>query len=266
MEEKSILVANVLNEIKLRTASAACDRRTNYLMEKLCFASNLENLVEILQRFSTYAVFLARNRYSSHVLQVIIMMLLMIWSDFLNFAPDFLFINAYIYTSLCIQALFARLCYILKFEGFGDCDEEVVKDTIVSFVQPILDEVSWLSSEISASHVLRSIICMLIGSPVVSEKKVTSITSLFTPLLCDWMFDLWCFDTLNGDLQQGKGSKHQHSVSLSEPLEQLLLPGRFCLSHTVCFGVPTQFHGKVFIIVTKTKFFFRKYKYLWTWY
>jgi hypothetical protein len=69
-EEKAILVENVLSEIKTRTASATCDRNTNFLMEKICYAANLPNLLEITKRCSAYGVFLARNRYSSHVLQV----------------------------------------------------------------------------------------------------------------------------------------------------------------------------------------------------
>jgi hypothetical protein len=69
-EEKRILIENVLTEIKSRTASALCDRRTNYLMERICFSSNLANIVMILDRCTIYSVFLSRNRYSSHVLQV----------------------------------------------------------------------------------------------------------------------------------------------------------------------------------------------------
>ena len=69
-EEKTILIDNVLTEIKTRTASALCDRNTNYLLEKMCFSANLSTLLEILKRCLPYAVFLARNRYSSHVLQV----------------------------------------------------------------------------------------------------------------------------------------------------------------------------------------------------
>lgn len=43
---------------------------------------------------------------------------------------------------------------------------------------------------------------------------------------------------------QGKGSKHQHSVSLSEPLETLMSPGNFYIDSKVSFGVPEEFHGK----------------------
>lgn len=137
-EEKLILIENVLSEIKTRTASATCDRRTNFLMEKICYAANLPNLLEITRRCSPYGVFLARNRYSSHVLQAII----------------------------------ARLCYILKFEDFGDVETSEVQDTIVDFVKPILKEISWLGREMGASHVLRSIFSLLAGMPVIAERKV----------------------------------------------------------------------------------------------
>ena len=69
-ESTEIIVNNVLEEIKLRTASAASDRRTNYIIEKLCYAANIAQLLEILRRCTPYALFLVQNRYSSHVLQV----------------------------------------------------------------------------------------------------------------------------------------------------------------------------------------------------
>jgi hypothetical protein len=69
-EEKLLLVENVLSELKFRTASAACDRRTNFLMEKLSFQCDLKNINEYIQRCTPYSIFLVRNRYSSHVIQV----------------------------------------------------------------------------------------------------------------------------------------------------------------------------------------------------
>lgn len=69
-EQRAILVENVLTEISSRTASAACDRRTNYIMEQLCFEANLSLLIQLLQSWAPYAVFLARNRFASHVIQV----------------------------------------------------------------------------------------------------------------------------------------------------------------------------------------------------
>lgn len=69
-DNSEILVNNVLDEIKQRTASAASDRRTNYIIEKLCLASNIVQLVEIMQRCLPYSIFLTQNRYSSHIIQV----------------------------------------------------------------------------------------------------------------------------------------------------------------------------------------------------
>ena len=82
---------------------------------------------------------------------------------------------------------------------------------IQRFLSLILKEISWLAKELSASHVVRSALCALAGLPIVSERK-------------------------------GKGSKHQHSVSLSEPLESLLVPGKFYMNKKKSFGVPEEFH------------------------
>ena len=71
-EAEDTLMDNMLMEIKSCTASAACDRRTNVIIEKLCINANLANVLELLKRFSDYSVFLARNRHSSHVLQALL--------------------------------------------------------------------------------------------------------------------------------------------------------------------------------------------------
>ena len=65
-----ILVENVLEEIKNRTASAACDRNVNSVIEKICLTASFTHIIELIQRFTQYSLFLARNRHSSHVLQV----------------------------------------------------------------------------------------------------------------------------------------------------------------------------------------------------
>ena len=103
-DETDTLVANVLEEIKLKTASAACDRRTHPIIEKICFAASLKNLVEIFDRFAPYAVFLSRNRHSSHVL----------------------------------QAAMARIGHLLRIQGLGDFDSDRVSVSILSIVSPIL--------------------------------------------------------------------------------------------------------------------------------
>ena len=103
-ETRAFFVENVLTEIKQSTASAACDRRTNSAVERICYNASLENVIEILARFTNYAVFLARNRHASHV----------------------------------VQALLARLCSILKFSGIGEVDESTLTATVLQFVRPIL--------------------------------------------------------------------------------------------------------------------------------
>lgn len=71
-EVTETLVNNVLSEIKTRCASLASDRRTSLVIEKLVLFSTLPQLLDFCRRMSPYALFLARNRYSSHVLQVIL--------------------------------------------------------------------------------------------------------------------------------------------------------------------------------------------------
>ena len=69
-QEVDVLVENVLEEIKTRTASAACDRNVNSVIEKICLVSSFQHSVMLVKRFTSYSLFLARNRHSSHVLQV----------------------------------------------------------------------------------------------------------------------------------------------------------------------------------------------------
>jgi hypothetical protein len=175
--DMEILVDNVLEEIKSRTASVACDRRTNLIIEKLVFASNLIQLLEIMNRFTPYIIFLARNRHSSHIM----------------------------------QACLSRLCYILKNQMLGDVDENLLKQRVLDFCQPMLSELHWLVKELSATHVIRSAICTLAGMPTISERK-------------------------------GKESKHKHSISLSQPLDTVIIPGKFYVNENICFGVPDDFH------------------------
>ena len=169
---------NVLDEIRTRTASAACDRRTNSIVESLVFSANLKQLLEVFGRCAPYAVFLAYNRHSSHVL----------------------------------QAMFARLCFLVKGNVLGDLEEEYIQQSVLTFCQPLLAGFNSIMKETAGSHVLRSAMCALAGVPVVAERK-------------------------------GKDSKHQHSVSLSESLEALTSPQRLFICETAAFMVPHEFHA-----------------------
>lgn len=70
-ESIEILVNNVLSEIKNRCGSLASDRKTSLIIEKLVLLSDIPQIIEFCRKLSPYSLFLAKNRYSSHVLQVI---------------------------------------------------------------------------------------------------------------------------------------------------------------------------------------------------
>ena len=61
-----VLIENVLEELKTRTASAACDRTANSAIEKICLLASFQQTLVLMIRFTPYALFLARNRHSSH--------------------------------------------------------------------------------------------------------------------------------------------------------------------------------------------------------
>lgn len=135
--DNEILVENVLNELKTKTASAASDRRTHEFIEKICFASNMKYLLEIFQRCTPYGLFLSKNRYSAHVL----------------------------------QAAFATFCSTVKRTGFDESKEEEIVTSILGFANPILENIVELAKEINGTHVVRAIICALAGLPLLSERK-----------------------------------------------------------------------------------------------
>ena len=137
-----VLVDNVLSEIKTRTASAASDRRTNSTIEKLILVSSVTQLLTCMKMFTPYVIFLARNRFSSHLM----------------------------------QSVLARMGYLLKSgEGYGSdtLDEAQICSVTLAFVEPLFQEFNWLVKDICASHVLRSCVSLLAGIPCIAEKKVT---------------------------------------------------------------------------------------------
>lgn len=175
-EEKIILIENVLTEIHQRIASAACDKRTNYLIEQMCFAADTKNLFRLVSRLVPYALFLARNRYSSHVLQVRTMAhhCLSCLTVFVPLALSLGYMTtAYLYC-LCyiIKAAIARMCYVIKHEEFGEENPEELLECMENLCRPVMKEIHWLILEQSATHVVRSMLSFLIGIPVIAEKKV----------------------------------------------------------------------------------------------
>ncbi len=97
----------------------------------------------------------------------------------------------------------------------------------MQFSRSLTQEMFWLGKEMSASHVIRSLICLLSGLPTIAEKK-------------------------------SKNSKHQHAVASSEPLEQMLAPNAFFISEAKTFPVPQAFKDEVLsgfqrLVTTKSK-------------
>ena len=90
-------------------------------------------------------MFLARNRFSSHIL----------------------------------QSLISRLCYILRTKGIhghnddndNELDPNELRESFLELINPLIDEISWLIKDICATHVIRAIFSALAGIPVISERK-----------------------------------------------------------------------------------------------
>jgi hypothetical protein len=105
----------------------------------------------------------------------------------------------------------------LKQGSFADVEPNYLHNTVLDFARPLIHELHWLGKEMSASHVLRSLVCFLSGLPPVAEKK-------------------------------GKKSKHQHSVVLAEPLDAMLQPGTFYFAVSKTFPVPAVFQCESFCV------------------
>eukprot|EP01032_Pedospumella_encystans_P020710 gene20710-23524_t len=103
------------------------------------------------------------------------------------------------------------MCYILKFEDFGETPRSEVEQAIEDLCRPVMKEFHWLILEQGASHVARSMLSVLAGIPIIAERK-------------------------------GKNSKHQHSIAHSEPMENLVEPGLFYIAKKVSYSVPSSFH------------------------
>lgn len=132
-EALSLLIDNVLDELKSRLASVAADRNTHDALEEICQLADLSQLLTIAYRLSTYAVFLASNRHASHVLQTV-----------------------------C-----ARLIHFVRQGETEDRLEAVV----LELSKPLVGEIGFLASDVSGSHVVRALLSLLSGAPAIAERK-----------------------------------------------------------------------------------------------
>jgi hypothetical protein len=71
-EVRKAALRNVVVELKFQTASAATDKRTAMILEVLAQAAGPECATMLLSRCAPYGAFIARNRHGSHVLQTIL--------------------------------------------------------------------------------------------------------------------------------------------------------------------------------------------------
>lgn len=106
---------------------------------------------------------------------------------------------------------------MLRNQQHEEADLKKAFAAVIGFTSPVLQEMSWLGKEMSASHVIRSSISLVLGLPLVAEKK-------------------------------GKLSKHKHSIGYSEPMESLLEPGHFFISEKKALSMPSSVQSKIDIV------------------
>jgi uncharacterized radical SAM superfamily protein len=81
-------------------------------------------------------------------------------------------------------------------------------------IQPVLEKFSDFACDMNGSHVLRSMLSVLAGIPVIAERK-------------------------------SKTSKHVNSIQISKTLDSMLVSGGFHIDPNSTFPVPEDFHGKI---------------------
>ncbi|EEY66720.1 uncharacterized protein PITG_17272 [Phytophthora infestans T30-4] len=148
-DDAELLLWNVLEELAPRAASAASDRHAGELLEVFLPKMSDAQLRFLLHKMAGYVSHLWTNRYSSHVL----------------------------------QNLFSRASVVVSKEVDGDEDDNnddddermkeipPMSDVIINMVKEVENEWITLMNDVSASHVLRSVLAVLAGKPLVPEKR-----------------------------------------------------------------------------------------------
>ncbi|EQC35717.1 hypothetical protein SDRG_06995 [Saprolegnia diclina VS20] len=147
-DTKSILLWNVLEELAPRIASAASDRHACEIVEVLVEHMSPRQLSFFVHKMEGYYSHLWTNRYSSHVLQRIL----------------------------------SKVGAIVQAEVDGSLettedDDERSKNVptmaalIVAMCTEVKEEWITLVNDVSASHVLRGVLCALAGRAPVAEKR-----------------------------------------------------------------------------------------------
>ena len=148
-DDVELMLWNVLEELAPRVASAASDRHAGELLEVFLPKMTDAQLRFLLHKMAGYMSHLWTNRYSSHVL----------------------------------QHLLSRSSVVVakEVDGLEDKESEInddrikdippMSDVIVHMVKEVENEWITLMNDVSASHVLRSVLAVLAGKPLVPEKR-----------------------------------------------------------------------------------------------
>lgn len=143
-EEQELLLWNVVEEVGKRAASAASERNSCELVEFLVDKITNRQLRYLLSMCEGYTMHLWTNRYSSHVL----------------------------------QKMFSKMSTILEGECEEDWEEEddgrdipTLTEIVVNMCQEIEVDILDMMQDVSASHVIRSVLCVLRGSAPIVEKR-----------------------------------------------------------------------------------------------
>ncbi|RQM09222.1 hypothetical protein KXD40_002607 [Peronospora effusa] len=148
LDDVELMLWNVLEELAPRVASAASDRHAGELLEVFLPKMTDAQLRFLLHKMAGYMSHLWTNRYSSHVL----------------------------------QHLLSRSSVVVakEVDGLEDKESEdddrikdipLMSDIIVHMVKEVENEWITLMNDVSASHVLRSVLAVLAGKPLVPEKR-----------------------------------------------------------------------------------------------
>ena len=202
---KAAALRNVMEEIKFQTASAATDKRTSALLELLVQAAGPKAAVVALARCAPYAAFIAHNRHGSHVLQTLLSMVgeqirekqkqtaddgsggwvmdrsatsksggnddnadeeeddaewgqepeavvVMLWDHLIGL------------TSTSAESL-------EEGAGADDATNRKAATTTEASPREVVQSLVALSCDVCAAHVLRALLCVLSGAPVVQERR-----------------------------------------------------------------------------------------------
>jgi hypothetical protein len=152
--DQQLLLQNIYDEMKAHEASLASDKKGSQIMEKILSRSTPKQIRSFFSGFKGYFAFLATNRYSSHVLQRIM--------------------------GLAGQLIQDEMSGVGADAKDSDNEEEEDESEVLGMrelISACFDELMagvewvWLMQDISGSHVLRSLVCILSGRKLVADKR-----------------------------------------------------------------------------------------------